>query len=335
MSVAALWTAVPEVRGTDTLCRREVVRPGMCGHNSLFVGQVGDWTWDAVSALCGVDALRATDPSGAPTYLSFYYYRVRGSRRFHLRTPSFGDRLRVTSRLFDFGSESILTLHRIIPDGTGGGPEGNDGIDVDEFYRFADPDCLYVENFNRWISRGTARSNENLVRASPVGFRHRHLPDLPERYSPRAACHRARTELSFLDPAGYRPEGPQWTVDYEVDISRDLNGVGLLYFASYFALVDWALLRFWRWLGRTDAAFLDRVVLDQQLCCLGNADGGRVVTATLRRWRPVAVAPPGTAADPGAAADGATEAFDVVLRERDGGRILAVCTLHLALGEGR
>ena len=113
MTAAALWSAVPEVRGTDTLTRREVVRPGMCGHNSLFVGQVGDWTWDAVSALCDMDALRATDPSGAATYLSFYYYRVRGSRRFHLRTPSFGDRLRVTSRLFDFGSESILTLHRI------------------------------------------------------------------------------------------------------------------------------------------------------------------------------------------------------------------------------
>lgn len=327
MTTAARWSAVPEVRGTDTLTRREVVRPGMCGHNSLFVGQVGDWTWDAVSALCGVDTLRATDPSGAPTYLSFYYYRVRGSRRFHLRTPSFGDRLRVTSRLFDFGSESILTLHRITPDG--GGTPGGERVDVDEFYRFADPDCLYVENFNRWISRSAARSNENLVRSSPVGFRHQHLPGLPERYSPRVACHRARTGLSFLDPAGYRPEGPPWTVDYEVDISRDLNGVGLLYFASYFALVDWALLRFWRWLGRTDAAFLDRVVLDQQLCCLGNTDGGRILTMTLRRWRPVVATPPGAAGILGA------EAFDVVLRERDGGRVLAVCTLHLALGEVR
>ena len=46
MSVSALWTTTPEVRGTDTLTRREIVRPGMCGHNSLFVGQVGDWTFE-------------------------------------------------------------------------------------------------------------------------------------------------------------------------------------------------------------------------------------------------------------------------------------------------
>jgi probable biosynthetic protein (TIGR04098 family) len=317
MTTVPLVARPPEVRGVDTVTREEVVRPGMCGHNSLFVGQVGDWTWDAVSALCGVDALRATDPAGAPTYLSFYYYRIRGSRRFHLRTPTFGDRLRVTSRLFDFGTESVLTLHRIGP----AHADAPSDIDADEFYRFADEDCLYVENFNRWIARSQARSNENLVRSSPTGFRHAHLASLPERYSPRHACHRARTRLTFLDEQTHRPDGPQWTVEYEVDVSRDLNGVGLLYFASYFAIVDWALLRLWRRLGRTDADFLDRVLLDQQMCCLGNADGGRVLTAALRRWRPV---------EP----DG-TEAVTIVLRERDSGRVLAVCTQHLAEGADR
>ncbi len=316
MTTVPLVSAAPEIRGVDTVVREEVVRPGMCGHNSLFVGQVGDWTWDAVSALCGVDALRATDPGGAPTYLSFYYYRIRGSRRFHLRTPTFGDRLRIVSRLFDFGTESVLTLHRISR-----AEAAHGGFDVDEFYRSADEDCLYVENFNRWITRSEARSNENLVRSSPTGFRHEHLPTLPDRYSPRQACHRARTRLTFLDEDAYRPDGPEWTVDYEIDVSRDLNGVGLLYFASYFAIVDWALLRLWRRLGRTDADFLARVLLDQQMCCLGNADGGQVLTATLRGWRPVA--------------GGGTEAVDVVLRERDCGRVLAVCTQHLGKETGR
>lgn len=328
MTTVFLESAAPEVCGADVVTRQEVVRPGMCGHNSLFVGQVGDWTWDAVSALCGVDALRATDPTGAPTYLSFYYYRIHGSRRMHLRTPTFGDRLRITSRLFDFGSESVLTLHRIsragtAPPGATGGTvtDAADGdFDVDEFYRFAGEDHLYVENFNRWITRGRERSNENLVRSSPIGFRHRHLPKLPDRYSPRLVCHRARTRLTFLDEDAYRLDGPEWTVDYQIDVSRDLNGVGLLYFASYFAIVDWALLRLWRRLGRTDADFLARVLLDQQMCCLGNADGGRMLTAALRRWRPVA--------------GGDTEAIDIVLRERDSGRILAVCTQHLVKEAG-
>src|SRR6185369_15834976 len=115
----------------------------------------------------------------------------------------------------------------------------------------------------------------------------------------------------------YQPDGPEWTVEYEIDVSRDLNGVGLLYFASYFAIVDWALLRLWRRLGRSDADFLGRVLLDQQLCCLGNADGARILTAALRRYRPTG---------------GGAEAVNIVLRERETGRVLAVCTQVLGKG---
>jgi probable biosynthetic protein (TIGR04098 family) len=241
----------PTVLDASTVTRTEVVRPAMCGHNSLFAGQIGDWTWDAVSELCDVDVLRARTAAGDPTYLSFYYYRVRGGRAFHLRTPSFGDTLRVTTGLYDFGSESVLALHRIERGG----------------------DTLRVENLNRWIARGGSRSNEALVRASPVGFRHRHLPTLPAGHeSPRVACGTARTALTFRTDTRYADASPPRRLYYPVDPSRDLNGVGLLYFASYFSIVDRALLDLYRGLGRGDAAFLDRVVVDQQLCYLGNAD---------------------------------------------------------------
>jgi probable biosynthetic protein (TIGR04098 family) len=307
--------------GPSVLTRTEVVRPAMCGYNSLFVGQIGDWTWDAVSQLCDTDVLTARDPGGAPTYLSFYYYRVRGSRRFHLRTPTFGDRLHITTRLFDFGSESVLALHQIrrIPPGQ---PALQDQApaEPEQFYTFADEDCLYVENFNRWVTRSDARSNENLVRSSPLGFRHAHLPVLPSAYSPRLACQQARARLSFIDPdAGdYRPAGPPFQVQYLVDPSRDLNGVGLLYFATYFSIVDWALLQLWRQLGRDDRSFLDRVVVDQQLCYLGNADTGSAIDAVIQRR--------GVVGEPG------TEVVDVVLRERRHARLLAICTLRIQPG---
>ncbi|MBI3688115.1 MAG: biosynthesis cluster domain-containing protein [Actinobacteria bacterium] len=299
----------------------------MCGHNSLLVGQIGDWTWAAVSALCGTDVLAARDRRGAATYLSFYYYRIRGSRRFHLRTPTFGDWLTVTSGLFDFGSESVLALHRISPaepaePGTAGlaaGPRRPTAIDPVRFYAGSDDGCLYVENFNRWVARSREDSNEELLRASPADFTHRHLPELPQRYSPRPVCQRARTELTFLDPDGAGLVArEELRLRYEVDPSRDLNGVGLLYFASYFAIVDWALLRLWRRLGRDDRSFLDRVVADQQLCYLGNADLGSVVTVVLRRWQPVA--------------GGDRELVDLVLRDSQRDRLLAVCTLELLTG---
>jgi probable biosynthetic protein (TIGR04098 family) len=303
----------------SSVARTEVVRPAMCGHNSLFVGRIGDWTWDAVSILCGTDVLRARNRSGAPAYLSFYYYRIRGSRRFHLRTPTFGDRLGVTSQAYDFGSESVLVLHRIIrrPAAEPDTRVAAAPFDADEFYAFGDENCLYVENFNHWITRSDERSNRNLVRSSPEGFRHRHLPRLPDGYSPRNACRRARTRLTFLDheTGRYVAAGPECRAEYPVDLTRDLNGVGLLYFATYFSIVDWALLRLWRHLGRSDRSFLDRVVVDQQICYLGNADADCVVAAVVRRWE--------------VAGDDTLEVFDIMLRDRGTGRVLAVCTLEV------
>ncbi|WP_093802470.1 LnmK family bifunctional acyltransferase/decarboxylase [Streptomyces sp. Wb2n-11] len=292
----------------STLRRTERIRPGMCGHNSLLAGQIGDWTWDAVSKTCGTDVLRAEDASGNPTYLSFYYYRVRGSRRFHLRSPAFGDELHITTRLFGFGSESVLTLHRIGRSAA----QAARPLDPEDFYAFGDPDCLYVENFNRWVVRGPGAGNGGLVRSSPPDFDHRHLPELPEKYSPRHACGRARRTLTFLEHGDRRPAA-ELAVEYEVDPSRDLNGAGLLYFAAYFSIIDRALLCLWRSLGRDDRSFLDRVVVDQQLCYLGNADAGQPLTVAVRLWeRP-----------------GGGEAVDVVLRDRDTGRVLAVCSLQL------
>jgi probable biosynthetic protein (TIGR04098 family) len=281
----------PTVLDASSVTRTEVVRPAMCGHNSLFAGQIGDWTWDAVSELCDVDVLRARTAAGDPTYLSFYYYRIRGGRSFHLRTPSFGDTLRITTSLCDLGSESIFARHRIDRGG----------------------DVLRVENLNRWIARGAGKSNEALVRASPIGFRHRHLPTLPADESPRVACGTARTALTFQpDDTRYADAGPVRRLRYAVDPSRDLNGVGLLYFASYFSIVDRALLDLYRDLGRGDAAFLDRVVVDQQLCYLGNADADCVIAIDVRhRTGPT------------------SELVDVVLRDSRTDRLLAVCTLRL------
>src|SRR2546423_14991062 len=152
MSTVIRGAEVPtraRVLDAATVTRTEVVRPSMCGHNSLFVARIGDWTWDAVSTLCGTDVLLARDATGAPTYLSFYYYRIKGSRRFHLRTPTFGDRLRVTSTVFGFGSEAGLTLHRITPARSG----RTTPADPDQFSRFGRADRLYRQNFNRWGAR--------------------------------------------------------------------------------------------------------------------------------------------------------------------------------------
>jgi probable biosynthetic protein (TIGR04098 family) len=290
----------------------------MCGGSALFIGQIGDWTWETVSLLCGTNVFTATNKHGAPSYLSFCYFRIHGSPVMNLSTINFGDRIQVSSRLFGFSSESILTLHKIKAAGVG--PEI---IDPEEFYSFKDDHSLYAETFNRWLTRSDSRTNENLIRSSPLGFEYRHLPALPDTYSPRHAYYRARRSLSFFDrmPSDRVSVTLPFTVEYRIDLTRDLNCVGLLYFATYFSILDWALLRFWHHLDRTDHSFLGRVVLDQRLCYLGNVNADGVLSIRMEAWQKV-----------GAPAD---EMVNFVVADRDSGRKLAVSTLHLLRGAPR
>ncbi|MFE1950790.1 LnmK family bifunctional acyltransferase/decarboxylase [Streptomyces sp. NPDC059524] len=301
---------------TDTghgITRTVTVRPGMCGPGSLFPGQLGDWTWETVTAQCGTDVFSARDASGNPTYLAFYYFRVRGDRTLHPRSLTFGDRLTVTSGCYDQGTESVLTLHRVDRAGT---PGADRPLDLAEFYERPRGGTLYVENFNRWVTRSAPDSNQGLVKSSPPDFRNDGLPALPAAYSPRAVYREARGAHTFRAPnePGFTPLDTTVEIEHPVDVVRDVNGVGLLYFASYFSMIDEAALALWRRLGRSDRAFLRRVVVDQQVCYLGNADLDSVLV--LGAHARTSTTTPGE------------EIVDVVIRDRDSGRVIAVSTLH-------
>ncbi|MFJ8435929.1 LnmK family bifunctional acyltransferase/decarboxylase [Kitasatospora sp. NPDC094019] len=148
------------------------------------------------------------------------------------------------------------------------------------------PDRLYVENVNRWVARSRPGSNRGLAEVAPPDFAHTELPRLPGRYSPRTFVGRAREAGSFHteDPRDLVPAGPARSVEYVLDVTRDLNGAGLVYFAAYFSIFDTAVHGLWRSLGRSDRSFLRRRVVDQKLGYFGNADPGAVFTVSLRRW---------------------------------------------------
>jgi probable biosynthetic protein (TIGR04098 family) len=307
----------PALVDESSLTRRVTVAPGMCGAGSLFFGQLGDWTWEAVNAASRTNVYAARSVDGHPTYLSFYYFRVRGSRQVHPYGVGFGDEFDVTSRVFDFGPQSVMTLHRLSRPGTFGPSEV---LDPRELYEERREDCLYVENYNRWISRSHPDSNTGLVQASPCGYQHEHLPQLPQEYSPRGSCGRARKTGTFHEHGipGYTAAQP-YTTTYTLDRVRDLNGAGLMYFASYFSIVDTALLRQWRDLRRDPAAFSRRTVLDHRIGYFGNADADAELTLTVTLWRSDTV--PGE------------EIAEVSVRETEGGRLLAVCSVQQLVEE--
>ena len=109
------------------------------------------------------------------------------------------------------------------------------------------------------------------------------------------------------------------TADRDIDITRDVNGVGLIYFASYFAFIDTAVLRLWRCLERSDHRFLNRRLLDHRLAYYGNADLDSVLVLTLRLWR--------HAENPD------DEIIEAVIRDQLTQRLLAVASVRSVSGE--
>jgi probable biosynthetic protein (TIGR04098 family) len=300
----------------SSLSRHVVVSPGMCSGGSLVFGAIGDWTWEAVAAACRINVYAARTATGQPAYLSFYYYRVHGGKVVHPHGLTFGDKLQVSSRVFHLGTQSVLTLHRLAPADLCL-PETP--LDPAEVYEQPHPDCMYAENFNRWITRSRPGSNHGLAEVVPPDFLSADLPRLPNQFSPRSIVGKARQAGGFCipTPPGFAAIGPDRSFEYALDVVRDLNGVGLVYFASYFSIFDTALLRSWHLLGRDDSQFLQRRVIDQKMGYFGNADPGAVFRITVRTLR--------SASRPG------IEIADMLLRDSITGQLLAATAVEIAL----
>ncbi|HYK03293.1 MAG TPA: LnmK family bifunctional acyltransferase/decarboxylase [Thermoanaerobaculia bacterium] len=314
-AAAALeFEPVPRMLGDHSLYRRMTLTPASCGHNSLFLAQVADWTWGTVSETCGTEMYREKNGNGMPTYLSFYYLRILGGPAMQMHQLTFGDVIDVVTTAYNFGSESILTLHRVARASPGGAPPR--AVSAYELYERRDESCLYVESLNRWITRSRP-GNEALVKSSPAGIVTSHLPVLPERHSPRLVYDVARRSGTFHDVASpeYEPVVDEYTVDYTIDAARDLNGVGLVFFASFASIVDSSLLKLWKHLGRDVDSFVNRVVRDRQICYAANVEVDTPVRLTLRSWR--------------RRDDPREEIFNIVMRDPARDRLVLVCTLNI------
>jgi probable biosynthetic protein (TIGR04098 family) len=315
-SMSLPFSAKVERTGSASLRRELIVQPGMCGPTQALAACVGDWTWETVSTVSELDVFTARDEFGAPTYLSFLYFHIISGGRLHPKQLAFGDRLVVDSQVFDAGSRSVLTVHRVRRV-AGRRDAGIDiPFDAAELHTRPRVDCLYFENLNVWISRGNSASNVGLVRSAPVGFRSENLPKLPAEFSPRALCNQTRALGAFPDPAtsDWPRTCPDMSAEYRVDLARDVNGVGLLYFASFFAITEHALSHQWASLGRSAGSFLERTISDARIYYAGNADLNANLALDLRtRHHPD---------------DRAKEKNDVLVRDLSTGRAIAFAAFH-------
>ncbi|MFI1524023.1 LnmK family bifunctional acyltransferase/decarboxylase [Kitasatospora cineracea] len=296
-----------ELVGPTAVRRTETIRPGMCGPLQALVSTVGDWTWEAVSTVCGLNAFNARDPQGRPSYLAFYHYRIICGGALGPADLSFGDEIVVDSSVFAGGRLSVLTVHRIRRAGT----PAPAPLTLEELHSRPLPGCLYVETTNVWLSRGSSGSNVGLVRSAPAEFAYAHLPPVPEPYDVTLDCRHARDHGTFPQAGAPSASASQdLFVEHPVDPIRDVNGVGLLYFASFFPMAERAQLHQWHARGLTSRQFLDRRLMEARICYLGNADLDTRLNISVRSTR--------NAGTPG------EERCDLTIRDPGRDRTLAV-----------
>ena len=105
----------------NTIKRKVVVELGLCGHNSLFIGRMGDWIWKSVEIITGVDVLRAMTKENIPSYLAYIYFHIKDGNKLHLKNLRLGDNLEIVTSIYGLDEESILSLSRISYEGKSAG----------------------------------------------------------------------------------------------------------------------------------------------------------------------------------------------------------------------
>ncbi|OKJ26478.1 hypothetical protein AMK24_31460 [Streptomyces sp. CB02366] len=273
---------------TATRHRELSVLPGMCGPLHAFAATTGDWTWQTVGDLCGFDVCTAHDAEGRPAYLAFAYFRISSRGSLHPGSLTFGDRLSVDSAAHDAGRSSVLTRHRIRRL-TPGAVERPTAFHPSELADQPRQDSLYIENFNAWVARRSEGCNADLLHAPPPAFRVSSLPPVPTGATAQDVWRTARRDGSLSEEGfeDWLPVAPAAITEQPVDAACDVNGVGLLYFASFFSIAERAQLALWRQLGRNVTEFLQRTLLDLRMCYFGNADVDSILrTETRLRHHP-------------------------------------------------
>lgn len=274
-------TAV-ERTGLPGRCRsRARQRLGMqqldaCGLSETWLQKTcGDRHWQALARLYGRAPQHWSDDAGRRVYAAFGYLRLTGAR---LSQATEGRMLTIDSETHAIGRAQAWSRHRVSCVGNAIG-------------------CLDLVSV--FVGRSDGVSNRSVQRVD-LGAVEAPAPMAAESIQARAKALRA--EALRLRPCGDAP------VAHFAPCPRgDYNGAGLLYFASFTALVDRAM---WQ-MGRLS---MHDMVLERECAFVGNLDLGQSLCVSLIEER----------------VDGDVRRLSVRLTAASDERTLALMRLHVA-----
>ena len=231
----------------------------ICGalNEVALLAHVQDLHWKALGAMVGCPASRLLDAAGNEVYASVYFVDLDGGER---GLAAFGpdDEIEVRGSLGRYGSTMLDGVHVLHAAGTS---------------LAADPSpALSVRLSFVLVSSGTGP--DALQIATPANAPIQSIPSLtsePDSYRLVKQA-RAAATLGTAQPGGRRLWEAPFTREYAINPDRDLNGVGLLYFANYVAFLDAAERdALTERAGFTGEQLYRRITLRRRIAYYGNA----------------------------------------------------------------
>jgi probable biosynthetic protein (TIGR04098 family) len=242
---------------------------------AALLAHAGDLQWAALGESTGVPASRQRDADGRPVYASFYYVEVGGFPPEGLAAFGPDDRIEIVSEVGRFGRSMMDGYHRLHRlDGP--------GAELPE----PAPPGPFLRLSNVLVALGGGA--DDLRIATPANADIERLPTLAAEPDSYRTVKLARTAGRFVDPpAGAEPlwEGAR-RVEYEINPDRDVNGVGLLYFANFVVFTDFAERRLLHEDPRFSRFEIDRrVTVARRIGYYGNAQPHDRLEVECEAWR--------------------------------------------------
>lgn len=207
---------------------------GLSEHHLMM--QAGHFQWTSIARAIGRPLSRLRTLNGSEVYATFFFIE----ERFPAHTPITSFQLDDTMRFAVFlrAFKGIAVEGRVVFDhesqlrewlATGPTTPGNDRIAQHPSIRFG----------NIFIT--PAAGNSLLKVAAPHGVDFSSVPELLNDENPYHLTRAAERTgaLGLIDPTWARVDAPDdFEVAYAIDIDRDTNGAGLVYFANYIAFME-------------------------------------------------------------------------------------------------
>jgi probable biosynthetic protein (TIGR04098 family) len=196
----------------------------------LLLMQVGHYQWCSIASAIGRPLSELRTVSGAAVYAAFYYIEERMPERTPIESFGLDETVRFSIALRSFKNIAVEGL--VSFDRADALPSMHVPDPADAAHPFIRLGNLFITPVN---------GNSELRVAPPANADFSGIPALPNGDSPYQVTREARQtgSLGLIDDDWPRI-GETFEYRYEIDVDRDTNGAGLVYFVHYITVMELA-----------------------------------------------------------------------------------------------